>query len=515
MTVKFQKEVKHTLKKCKIVINTDEIWRLTSMNPQTPILKGLMKIHKDGMPIRPVVDYSQAPAYKLAKKLTNILETYTPLPYAFNIQNSIQLMKDVSEIPFVPDLRLASLDVSDMYSNVPTDELEHIIHVLCKQQDIEDALTREIMAIAKTVLAQNYYGFKGKTYIQPKGLAMGALSSSILSEVYLQYLENTKIFSILTKPGIEGYFRYVDNILLVYNRNLIDIGEVLASFNGLIPSLRFTLEHEVDNELNFLDITLVKADNSISFNIYRKPTTTDVIIPRDSCHPHEQKMAAIRYFLNRANTYDINNTCKQAEMDTIKQILHNNLYEASILDSLNRTKPNQKQDVDRPRQKWVKFTYIGRETRLVTKLFRNTQVKVAYTTNNNLEKLLWYNVTGATNKYDKSGIYQLSCPTCDRIGQTGRPFHVRFREHQHDYKYMCRKSKFAQHLLDEGHTFGPMESITDTIQYARKGKMMDALERFHIFVQTHKGTQINDKMTVQNNPIFDVLVRHLQRRGNP
>jgi hypothetical protein len=117
-------------------------------------------------------------------------------------------------------------------------------------------------------------------------------------------------------------------------------------------------------------------------------------------------------------------------------------------DSLNRTKPNEKQDLDRPRQKWVKFTYTGRETRLVTKLFRSTQVKVAYTTNNNLEKLLRYNVTGATNKYDKSGIYQLSCPTCDRkyIGQTGRPFHVRFREHQHDYKYMSRKSKFAQHL---------------------------------------------------------------------
>jgi hypothetical protein len=186
------------------------------------------------------------------------------------------------------------------------------------------------MAIAKTVLTQNYYGFKGKTYIQPKGLAMGAPSSSILSEVYLQYLENTKIFDILTKPGIEGYFRYVDDILLVYNRSLIDIGDVLVSFNGLTPSLRFTLEREAD-KLNFLDIILVKTDNSISFNIYKKPATTDVIIPRDSCHPYEQKMAAIRYFLHRANTYDLKTTYKQAEMDTIKQILHNNLYDASVL----------------------------------------------------------------------------------------------------------------------------------------------------------------------------------------
>jgi len=59
-----------------------------------------------------------------------------------------------------------------------------------------------------------------------------------------------------------------------------------------------------------------------------------------------------------------------------------------------------------------------------------------------------------------------------------------------------------------------MESIINTIEYARKGKMLDALERFHIFVQTHKGTQINDKVTEENNPIFDVLVRHLLHRGN-
>ena len=80
-------------------------------------------------------------------------------------------------------------------------------------------------------------------------------------------------------------------------------------------------------------------------------------------------------------------------------------------------------------------------------------------------------------------------------------------------QYMCRKSKFTQHLLDEGHTFGPMESVMDVIQYASKGKMMDALERFHIHDITQRGVQINDKLIVQHNPIFDVLVWHLQYRG--
>ena len=186
------------------------------------------------------------------------------------------------------------------------------------------------------------------------------------------------------------------------------------------------------------------------------------------------------------------------------------------MDCLNRSTPNQKQELDNPKQKWAKFTYIGKATRSVTKLFRDTQVKIAYTTNNNLERLLRYNSTGTENKYGKSGTYQLSCPTCNKkyIGQTGRSFQVRFREHQHDYKYMCRKSGFAQHLLDERHTFGPMKNIKDIIHYAKKGRMMDALEKFHIYEASQRGIQINDKSTIQRNPIFDTLVRHHQHRGN-
>jgi len=55
------------------------------------------------------------------------------------------------------------------------------------------------------------------------------------------------------------------------------------------------------------------------FNIYRKRTAAD-IIPNDSCHPLEHKLAAIRYLLNSLSTYPTKETGKK-ENDTIKQIL--------------------------------------------------------------------------------------------------------------------------------------------------------------------------------------------------
>jgi hypothetical protein len=77
---------------------------------------------------------------------------------------------------------------------------------------------------------------------------------------------------------------------------------------------------------------------------------------------------------------------------------------------------------------------------------------------------------------------------------------------------MCRKSKFARHLLDEGHDFGPMENIMDIVQYANKGRMMDTLEKFYIYELTCRGSHINDQLTIQRNPIFETLVRHSQHK---
>ena len=92
----FQKELKLTLNGCKTIISPEISWKLTNLNPKTSNLKGLLKVHKTNMPIRPVVDYSPAPVYKTAKKLSNILKTYVPLTYAFNIRNSAHLIKDHS-----------------------------------------------------------------------------------------------------------------------------------------------------------------------------------------------------------------------------------------------------------------------------------------------------------------------------------------------------------------------------------------------------------------------------------
>ena len=76
-------------------------------------------------------------------------------------------------------------------------------------------------------------------------------------------------------------------------------------------------------------------------------------------------------------------------------------------------------------------------------------------------------------------------------------------------------SKFAQHLHEHNHSFGPVNSVMDILQIVGKGTMMDTLERYHIYKITNSGTQIIDKSTATSNILFNTLIRHDVLRGHP
>ena len=101
------------------------------------------------------------------------------------------------------------------------------------------------------------------------------------------------------------------------------------------------------------------------------------------------------------------------------------------------------------------------------------------------------------------------------IGQTGRPFTVRFHEHLRDFKYGNKKYKFAQHLLENRHPIDPMESIMETVHITSKGRMMDIFERYYIFRETKLNLQINDNLTIKSNIIFETIVQKDPHRGLP
>jgi hypothetical protein len=67
---------------------------------------------------------------------------------------------------------------------------------------------------------------------------------------------------------------------------------------------------------------------------------------------------------------------------------------------------------------------------------------------------------------------------------------------------------FAQHLLENGHAIRKMEEIMKIIHIARKGRMLNTFESFHLYKETRAENQINDKLTAKRNEIFETITQH-------
>jgi hypothetical protein len=112
------------------------------------------------------------------------------------------------------------------------------------------------------------------------------------------------------------------------------------------------------------------------------------------------------------------------------------------------------------------------------------------------------------DKYSNSGIYQMKCLDCPRkyIGQTGRTFSQRYKEHIQAIRNNCSKSGYFNHILNTGHTYGAIADTVDVIRIGRKGRHLNTLERYHIYKTYKKNLHMNDVRIKAHNPIFQIVV---------
>jgi hypothetical protein len=61
-TKSYQRELTATILECNTLIKKDSKWKFKNLNPKAPTIRGLIKIHKVDRPIRPIVNWTQAPA---------------------------------------------------------------------------------------------------------------------------------------------------------------------------------------------------------------------------------------------------------------------------------------------------------------------------------------------------------------------------------------------------------------------------------------------------------------------
>ena len=321
LTNKFQKNVKESLKQCNMVISKKQVKYLTQNKPQAPKLKAQIKLHKQGNPIRPVVNNINAPAYKLAKFLTKTLKEYITLKYQYNVVNSTILAQELT------------FDIKDLYFNIPTTETLNIAKTMLDTQNNRN-ITQQILQLLNTTLQQNYFTFANKIYQPITGIFMGSPLSNDITEIFLQHQEQTLLRHLTENKTIEYYTRYVDDILIIYNTDHTNMEKIFHYINSIHPNLTFTHTQEHKKTISFLDLHITIKNNISDINIYRKSTTTDTTINYYSIHPTEQKLAAYRFLINRMLSLPLTQTNKNKEWLKIQTTVQNNNFPTQLIHKL-------------------------------------------------------------------------------------------------------------------------------------------------------------------------------------
>ena len=257
----------------------------------------LIKIHKPGFPVRPIISTVNLPTYNVSKFFAKFLQHSLKSP-ASHIDNSLKLKEKINDFQIPSNFDIISLDVVSLFTNVPENLVVQSIEKRWTQlhNKINMSCT-EFIEVIKFILNNNFFQFNKKIYKQTFGSAMGNPLSPILSDIVLEDLEIECIKKFNVKPLF--YFRYVDDILLCVPSNSID--HTLNTFNTYDKNLQFTVEIAKNKSISFLDLKIIiDQHRHIITNWYRKPIFTGRYLNYNSHHPLSNKIAIIYCLVDRA-----------------------------------------------------------------------------------------------------------------------------------------------------------------------------------------------------------------------
>jgi len=254
-----------------------------------PYLYGLPKIHKEIVSFRPIVSGNNHPTELVSIFLDYLLQPFsTSMDYY--LKDSTQLLLELNNLKQLDPNKhiLFSLDVVNMYPNIPLDELFQSIEKelnskpdLLKRQNFTYK-TKVILILLNITLFNNCFQFDGKFYHQRHGIAMGTPCACTISDIFICNFMGNAIKDQILKPLY--YKQYRDDGFGIWEHGLEKLQEFCNQLNKIHPKIQFTLT--TTKTLSYLDLNLeITPFGTISSETAYKSTETFNYLHYDSNHP--------------------------------------------------------------------------------------------------------------------------------------------------------------------------------------------------------------------------------------
>ena len=151
-------------------------------NPEAPRFRCLLKLHKEGKPLRPIVSFINSPSYGIAKEISKQLRKLYEMEISHSIKNAKCVIEKLKGIDINNNTKLMSLDVKDMFTNIPINKTINLI----KGNNLGGfEYKNQFIDLILVCVKQNYFRFNNKYYIQGKGLPIGSPLSPFMADIFM------------------------------------------------------------------------------------------------------------------------------------------------------------------------------------------------------------------------------------------------------------------------------------------------------------------------------------------
>ena len=258
---------------------------------------GTTKKHKvpvngtiNDLPLRPIISNIGTASYQLANYLAKLLSPLSTSEYT--VANNTEFINHVKRMNIPKDHSFISFDVKSLFTYVPLDfTINVILRRIYNENEIHTNIKRSEMKELLLLCTKNiHFTFNNDIYQQCHGVAVGSPMGTVIAGIFMVELERTLL------PRLTEYMtpwkRYVDDTIATIKLTSID--HVLMILNTFHKNIKFTYELEINKKISFLDVLLIRKNDTLETAIYRNSTNNGVYLDWDSFAPKYWKRSTLR-----------------------------------------------------------------------------------------------------------------------------------------------------------------------------------------------------------------------------
>ena len=249
---------------------TDDIRQFTIRRNTKPARFYLLpKVHKKGVPGRPVVSACGSATEGMSEIVDFFLQPYMPTTPS-SIKDPEDFIRRIRNIiDFPSDFLLVTLDVVSLYPSIPHDFGLCAHKNFLLDRNLPAIVVNGIYNMTEMVLKKNVFEFNSECFLQISGIAIGTKMAPSYANIVMSIFERKLLTGSCNKPLV--WFRYIDDIFAIWTYGVDKLKDFMLYINSIHSSFKFTCNYSKEC-VQFLDVS-VSVDNSgnITTDLYVKP----------------------------------------------------------------------------------------------------------------------------------------------------------------------------------------------------------------------------------------------------